>query len=68
MYIYKYVIITLCGQRMRVPVVGEISSSRKLAAMERWTDPVKRAWNSRVEMREKLGPEQTFKLLLDRTI
>ena len=44
---------------MRVLVVGEISSSRMFAAVETWTDPVKGAWISRVEMREKLGPKQT---------
>ena len=45
--------------------MGEISSSRELAVMKTWADPTKRAWNSRVEMREKLKPEQTLKLLLD---
>ena len=53
---------------MRVLVVGEISGSRKLAAVETRTDPMKGAWISRVEMREKMRPEQTFKLLLDGTV
>ena len=53
---------------MRVLVVGEISSCRKLAAVETWTDPVKGAWISRVELRKKLGPEETFKLLFDGTV
>ena len=49
-------------------MVGEITSSRELAAMKTWMDPMKRAWNSRVETRDKLRSEQTFKLLLDGTI
>ena len=53
---------------MRVLVVGEISSSRKLTTVETWTDPVKGACISRVKMRKKLGPEQMFKLLLDGTV
>ena len=53
---------------MRVLIFGEISISRKLAAEETWTDPVKGAWISRVEMRKEMGPEQTFKLLLYVTI
>ena len=40
------------------------SSSRRLAVVETWTNLVKGAGISRVEMREKLGPEQLFKLLL----
>ena len=48
--------------------MGEISSIRELAVVKAWTDPMKRAWNSRVEIREKLRPEQTLKLLLDGTI
>ena len=36
--------------------------------MKTWTDPVKRALNSRAKMREKLRPEQTIKLLLDGAI
>ena len=43
--------------------MGEISSSRELAAMKTWTDPMKRAQNSRVEMREKLRPEYTLKVV-----
>ena len=53
---------------MRVLVAGKISTSRKLTAVETWTDPVKGAWFSRVEMRKEMGPEQTFKLLLYETL
>ena len=47
--------------------MGEISS-RELAAVKTWADPLKRALDSRVKMREKLKPEQTLKLLLDGAI
>ena len=57
----KYVIIILRKKGMRVLVVGRIS--RKLAAVETWTDAVKGASISRVEKRKKMGPEQMFKLL-----
>ena len=53
---------------MRVLVVGRISTSRKLAAVETWTDAVKGASISRVEKRKEMGPEQMFKLLLYGTI
>ena len=53
---------------MKVLVVGKISINRKLIALELWTDPVKAARISRVEMRKEIGPEQTFKLLLYGTL
>ena len=53
---------------MRVLVAGKISTSRKFAAVETGTDPVKGARISRVEMRKEMGPEQTLNLLLYGTI
>ena len=52
----KYTII-LSWKSMGVLVVGKICTSRKHAAVQTWTDPVKGAWISEVEMRKEMGPK-----------
>lgn len=50
----KYVITVLRWKGMRVLVLGNIITSRKLAAAETWTDLVDGAWFSRVEMKTEM--------------
>ena len=58
----QYVIMILTGSGMRVLVVGEISSNRKLAAVETWTDPVKEHESAELKWEKNWNQNRHFKV------